>query len=110
MDFKEYVEYVKEGASSSYDAKIALIALVEEVGEVAGLIKKKSIYPDFDFKKKYGASFEEEVEDELGDVLWQYVNLCGQCGIKIEDIIDHNVEKLNKRHGSQKVAKDGGKR
>lgn len=110
MNFKDYIEYVKNGASSTYTPEISLIALTEEVGEVAGLIKKKSIYPSYDFVQKYGSTFEYEIEDELGDVLWQYINLCNQYHISIDDIIKHNVEKLNERHGENKVASDGGKR
>lgn len=111
MDFKKYIEYVKKDASKEYNKNIALIALIEEVGEVAGLVKKKSIYPDFDFVKKYGGTFEEEIKDEMSDVLWQYVNLCNQLNLNIEDLIDYNVDKLNKRfNGSNNVCKDGGKR
>lgn len=110
IGFNAYVKYVQNGASSSYTPSLALIALVEEIGEVSGLIKKKGIYPDFDFVKKYRASFEDEIKEEMGDVLWQYVNLCKQLGLDITDIIQTNVDKLNKRHGGDKVAKDGGKR
>ena len=78
MKFEDYVKYVKEGASKSYTPDIALIALVEEVGEVSGLIKKKTIYPNFDFVKKYGSTFEDEIKDEMSDVFWQYINLCNE--------------------------------
>lgn len=110
MTKEEYQEFVKEGASSAYNAESAMIAMVEEVGEVCGLIKKKLIYPNYDFKTKKGYTFEEGVLDEMGDVLWQYLNLCNYLGLDINDIINHNLEKLNDRHGGAKTALDGGKR
>lgn len=110
MKIEEYQKFVKEGASSAYDSNSAMIAMIEEVGEVCGLIKKRLIYPNYDFKTKKGYSFEEGVLDEMGDVLWQYLNLCNYLSLNIEDIINHNLEKLNKRHDGIKVTLDGGKR
>lgn len=110
MTKEEYQEFVRKGASSAYNAESAMIALVEEVGEVCGLIKKKLIYPNYDFKAKKGCSFEEGVLDEMGDVLWQYLNLCNLLNLDINNIINHNLEKLDSRHNGAKVALDGGKR
>ena len=111
MEVKEYQEYVKKGASDKYDKKLAIIGLVGEVGEVADVVKKESIYDDMSkFEEKYGMTVEEKIVDECGDIIWQLMNLLNQYDIPFEKILDTNVKKLNKRHGNQKVAKDGGER
>lgn len=109
MNIKEYQEYVKNGASEKYTKELALLGLVGEVGEVADVIKKENIYEDMSkFVAKYGMSVEDKIKDECGDVLWQLVLVMSKYDVDIEDVINNNVEKLNKRHGNQKVAKDGG--
>ena len=111
MTIKEYQEYVRNGASDKYTKQLALIGLVGEVGEVSDVIKKEAIYEDMSkFIEKYGMSVQDKITSEIGDVLWQLVNLMNCYKINIEEVIDHNVEKLNKRHGDKKVAKDGGVR
>lgn len=112
MNIKEYQNYVREHSSYKYNKKLAYIALVEEVGEVGGVIKKSAIYEDMSkFIEKYGMSVEDKIVDELGDCLWQYINLLNQYNLDLQDVLDANVVKLNNRHGSNKtVAKDGGKR
>lgn len=110
MKIEEYEMYVRDSMSSKYDKKLAIIGLVGEVGEVADVVKKEAIYDDMSkFEAKYGMPVKDKVIDELGDVLYQYVVVAAQYGISIEDIINYNVEKLNKRHGGAgKTASDGG--
>lgn len=109
MEIKEYVEYIKKGSSNKYTKELAMLGLVGEVGELCDVVKKESIYEDMSkFEDKYGMSVKEKIKDEIGDSLWQMINLMNQYNLDIQDVIDHNVSKLNKRHGNQKVAKDGG--
>lgn len=109
MTIKEYQEYVRNGASDKYTKELALIGLVGEVGEVADVVKKEAIYEDMSkFIEKYGMSVEDKIIDETGDAIWQIMCLLNQYNVDFETVIEKNVEKLNKRHGNQKVAKDGG--
>ena len=109
MNIKEYQEYVRNGASDKYTKQLALLGLVGEVGEVADVIKKENIYEDMSkFVAKYGMSVEEKIIDECGDVLWQLMLVLCKYNVDVSDVINKNVEKLNKRHGDQKIAKDGG--
>lgn len=109
MNIKEYQEYVRNGASDKYTKQLALLGLVGEVGEVADVIKKENIYEDMSkFVAKYGMSVEEKIIDECGDVLWQLMLVLCKYDVDVSDVINKNVEKLNKRHGDQKIAKDGG--
>ena len=109
MTIKEYQEYVRNGASDKYTKELALLGLIGEVGEAADVVKKEAIYEDMSkFIEKYGMSVEDKIIDECGDVLWQLMLVLCKYNVSVEDVINKNVEKLNKRHGNQKVAKDGG--
>lgn len=112
MTAREYQKYVRESMSSAYDNKLAAVALVEEVGECLGVIKKQSIYSDMSkFVTKYGMPVEEKIKDEMGDILYQYFVLAAQYGLDIQDIMEYNVNKLNERHGGAgRTAADGGGR
>jgi len=104
-----YQEYVRNGASNAYTKQLSIIGLVGEVGELADVIKKEAIYSDMSkFEAKYGMSVKDKIIDEAGDVLWQYVNLLNQYGVKLEDVMEMNMIKLNKRHGDRRIANDGG--
>lgn len=105
MDIKDYQNYVNEGASVKYnDLKFCALAMVGEVGEVCDVIKKAGIYTEQNVDVK------EKIKDELGDVLWQYTALVNTVGLTFEEIINYNVDKLNKRHGDAKLDLTGGKR
>ena len=107
MDIKEYQEYVRQGASKKYeDLKFAGLALVGEVGEVCDVIKKANIYTD---EKEY-VDCKAKLLDELGDVLWQWMAVVNCLGMDVDKIIEHNVIKLNQRHGGATTDTKGGKR
>ena len=111
MKVREYQKFVRDGASSKYDNRLAIIGLVGEVGELADVVKKETIYEDMSkFEQKYGMSVKDKIIDEAGDVLWQYVNLLNMYGVDFYEVMDKNYQKLINRHNGQEVAKDGGKR
>lgn len=67
------------------------LGLAAEAGEVAGLFQKA------DYK-------EERVDgprlfDELSDVLWYLTRIASSCGWDLEQLMQHNIEKLEERHG-----------
>lgn len=105
----EYIQFVREGASPKYDNKLALLGLVGEVGELADVIKKQTIYDDMSqFESKYGMSVKDKIVDEAGDVLWQFINLLNVYNITFDEIINQNYCKLIKRHLGVKTSKNGG--
>lgn len=105
MDFEEYQQYVKDGASPKYnDISFAALGLVGEVGEVCDAIKKSNIYSDVITDNGV------KLLDELGDVLWQWTACVNALGVSVETVIDYNVRKLNARHGGAKLDTTGGKR
>ena len=66
------------------------LGLAGEAGECADLLKK-SIFQD-------GRDIKEKMIDELGDVLWYVSETATALGIWLDDIAQHNVEKLKKRY------------
>lgn len=109
MNLKEYEHFVRDSASPKYDKKLAIIGLVGEVGELADVVKKETIYEDMSkFEAKYGMSVKDKIKDEAGDVLWQFQLVLIKYGLDLQDVLDSNFEKLMKRHDGVKTASDGG--
>lgn len=67
-----------------------VLGLAGEAGECADLLKKH-YYQD-------NRPFQDDLIDELGDVLWYVAETAAGLGVKLEDIAQHNVEKLKKRY------------
>ena len=80
--------YPKRDAVNT-DLSHAVIGLNEEAGEVAGLLKKHV------YRNK--TRTDEQWIDELGDVLWYLTAAAVIKGFTLEDIWQHNVEKLEAR-------------
>lgn len=65
------------------------IGLAGEAGEVADLVKKAVFH-------QQGIDM-EKMKKELGDVLWYVAALCSHLEIPMEDVMQHNIEKLQAR-------------
>lgn len=66
------------------------LGLVGEAGEVAELVKK-----EFAYGKEYD---ENEMDNELGDVLFYLVAMAQQNGVWLDEIMEKNVAKLQQRY------------
>lgn len=66
-----------------------LLGISSEAGELINMYKK-SMFTGFDLDL-------EEVKNECGDVLFYISNLMSLYNIKLEDVLEGNVEKLRKR-------------
>ena len=66
------------------------LGLAGEAGECCDLLKKHN-YQD-------GREIKEKMIDELGDVLWYVSEAATALGIWMDQIAEHNVEKLKKRY------------
>ncbi len=88
--------------ASDYDALVSamplyddpILGLVGEVGEVVEHIKKDRREGD---RRK--PLTREKLIDEGGDVLWYLTRLFIEHGIRLEEVMEFNINKLNKRHG-----------
>lgn len=101
---KEYMVEARKTAVYHY-ADYPLAALAEEVGEVMGKIAKqgrKNRQPVWevihDIKHGYSPEgLREAVEKEMGDVLWQWANLCHELGFDPAEVANKNIDKLQGR-------------
>ncbi len=83
-----------------------MLGLANEVGEVAGKIKKI-------FRDRGGEITDADRRAlmlELGDVLWYLAELCTRLGIALDDVAAANLEKLRGRAERGTLRGDGDER
>ncbi len=82
------------------------LGLTNEAGEVAGKIKKI-------FRDKAGVISEadrEALKAELGDVLWYLAQVCTELNLSLEDVAQHNLDKLASRQARGAIGGAGDER
>lgn len=67
----------------------AVLGLTSEAGEAAGILQKEYQEHPFDA---------EHMKKELGDCCWMIAEACTALGIKFEDVLETNIEKLRARY------------
>jgi NTP pyrophosphatase (non-canonical NTP hydrolase) len=109
MDFNDYQK--KSRATAKYPAIghgviYPTLGLTNEAGEVAGKIKKV-------FRDKDGAiddQTREALKSELGDVLWYLSQVATELELSLDEIAEHNIQKLLDRQARGKIQGDGDSR
>ena len=71
----------------------AMAGLAGEAGECCDLWKKLKFH-----NKELNEEMRLKMIDELSDVCWYLANAATALGVDIDDIIKHNIEKLQARH------------
>lgn len=109
MNFEEYqkksrvtAKYPNAGKNYVYPT----LGLAGESGEVAEKIKKV-------IRDKSGVVDEETremIKKELGDVLWYVSQIATELGLDLDDIAEHNIEKLYSRMERGKLSGSGDER
>lgn len=69
----------------------ASLGLAGECGEFVELIKKWSRSPTTSRPPQ------EKLKSELGDVIWYVTRLCNQLGLTLGEVIEYNMEKIDRR-------------
>ena len=119
FDINEYKEQARKTAVYGY-SDYPLAALAEEVGEVMGKLAKFgrknnlalhqviecAADPYTDDQRK----LREEVSKEMGDVIWQWVNLCHELNLNPAQVMADNIEKLKGRKERGKLEGSGDER
>lgn len=82
------------------------LGLASEAGEVAGQAKR-IIRDD---KCEITERRTEQIKDEISDCLWYCAMLADELGINLDDIAQHNVEKLRSRFERGTICGEGGER
>lgn len=90
---KEYQKFTETTAIYPCGLALEYLALntASEAGEVAGKLAK-AIRDDWSFDQ-----FRDEVEPELGDLLWHISQFCNELGFTIEGLMESNKDKLTSR-------------
>lgn len=70
------------------------LGLSGEVGEINDILKK------WLFHKSRKPLDTEKLKDEIGDVLWYLSILAFELNLTLEEIMEHNIAKLEQRHGN----------
>lgn len=93
-------QLVRDYSESEYEfhmvQTINLLGLAEEAGEVAGLGKRR--IRNQDSRNDGVRCTRGRFIDELGDVLWYLAAVCETEGTTLQEVWDHNVEKLKERY------------
>ncbi len=98
MTFEQYMKFVDTGVildDDTYRERLILggLGIVDEGGEVAGLVKKVAFHgQDMD---------REKLVKELGDVLWYYALMLRTNDITLNEVMEKNVFKLCERYPDQ---------
>jgi NTP pyrophosphatase (non-canonical NTP hydrolase) len=109
MNFEEYQKKSRKtalypGVGSNFVYPV--LGLAGESGEVAEKVKK-IIRDDggkvSDLKK-------QEIEKELGDVLWYVSQIATEIGLSLNDVAEKNIEKLYSRLERGKISGSGDNR
>ena len=106
MDFNDYQTKSRKTAKYPVIGHAVIyptLGLANEAGEVAGKIKKV-------FRDKGGVIGEVEREalmSELGDVLWYLAQTCTELELSLDEVAEHNIEKLYSRLERGKIGGEG---
>jgi len=94
MNFSEYQELAKTTLNTELNPEqrvsMTVLGLTGESGEVANMIKKM-LYHGHPIGHR-------DLAKELGDVLWYLAMVADVFGLKLEDIAQHNINKLKARY------------
>jgi NTP pyrophosphatase (non-canonical NTP hydrolase) len=77
-------------AGQAETLKLALVGLQDELGEVAGPLKK---YLWHGHPLDYA-----HLQEEIGDLLWYLATLCNALDIALLDVVQGNLDKLQQRY------------
>ena len=95
MDLKEYQKLCKKTAkkyhSKEKEVMIWGLGIAGEAGDVAGCIKKPHGHGR-------GSDEKKGTRENLGDTLWYIAMICNAYGWDLEEVMEGNVRKLQKRH------------
>ncbi len=109
MNLSDYQQKAKQTAKYpviGHGVIYPTLGLTNEVGEVAGKIKKI-------FRDKGGAISDadrEALKAELGDVLWYLAQVSTELGLSLDEIAEYNITKLLDRQARGKIQGDGDNR
>ena len=108
MTFDEYQVEAQKTAIYPRHLKVVYpaLGLAGETGEVCEKIKK--VFRDH--KGEFTPGKIEEIEKELGDVLWYLQAVASDLRIKLSKVAESNLAKLHSRQVRKKISGEGDNR
>jgi NTP pyrophosphatase (non-canonical NTP hydrolase) len=92
LHYEEFVSKLLKTDTLRMEKLHCGLGVTGEAGELADAIKKEIIY---------GKPLDREnIVEELGDLLFYLVATCNVYNIDLEEVVSHNVNKLNTRYAS----------
>lgn len=88
-----YETFGGQAVTHELDWTYPVMGLTEEAGEVAGKFAKAIR----DESGNITAERKEAIKKELGDVCWFVAELSTLMGFKLEEVMQHNIDKLTSR-------------
>jgi NTP pyrophosphatase (non-canonical NTP hydrolase) len=89
MNLNEYQTRARATRLPTADATYAQLNLSGEVGELLSVIAKA--------RRKQADPDRTMILKEAGDVLWQLSAVCDDFGLSLNEVAQHNLEKLSDR-------------
>jgi len=109
MEFKDYQNKASQTAiypNRGNNIYYPCLGLAGESGEVCEKIKK--VMRDSD--GKVSPETKELLKKELGDILWYISALADELGLDLDEIAQHNIDKLFSRKDRDKLHGSGDER
>jgi len=111
MNFGDYQKWTAKTAiypgKGEFLGKVYTITgMLGEAGEVAEKFKKQIRDKD----GKFDDEFVEALKGELGDVLWYIAAIATEFGLNLQNVVEHNCEKLESRMQRGKLGGSGDNR
>ena len=102
MDLKEYQELCKKTAKTNFKSSTEEImtwglGIAGEAGDVASCIKKTVIHKNDQI---------QGIRENLGDTMWYLCMICNYYNWDLRDLLQENVDKLEKRYPTGFTYKD----
>ena len=113
IKINDYAKFVDETTSEESKHHIALIGRLDDLKNIAnmprlltsavGMLAESGEFAEISKKIIFqGKEFSEEerfhMKRELGDILWYWVQGCKALGFEPEDVMQENINKLEKRY------------
>jgi NTP pyrophosphatase (non-canonical NTP hydrolase) len=115
VKFNLYQTLAMTFRSPTADSNYALLGLMEEAGEVAGKVAKfiRDVPKNPDgipVNPQHLCDLQQSLKKELGDVLWMISAIAEDTGLTLQEIAEHNIEKLTDRANRGVISGSGDNR
>lgn len=91
--YDQFVKWLIKPDTEAMMASHIGLGLAGEVGELVDNIKR-----EYHYNKPRTTESLANVFEELGDIMWYLTAACNHYGFNLQEVLQHNAEKLQKRY------------